>query len=414
MTDSPEPANSSQLVRQANAAAVLRSVWDTAPFTASEVMATTGLTRSTVLGLCDELVARRWITELEDARTAGQYQKGRPARRYIFNARAAHLVGVDAGHHRVTASVADLRGKTVARIARPLRSDGHDPEARLADVQAAVDDALRKAGAMESSVLAAVIGVPAPTDTQGLSPLADERHFWPRMNPGFVDAFARSAQTVVVENDANLAAVAEGAVGAGVGLSSFATLLSGERFGAGLIVDGNLLKGRFGGAGEMRLLDIVEGVGSTDGLGYVARELVRQAVDAGDVSAGSPLARTAPDALDAADVFDAAELGDRVADTILDKLADRLARVCAVITALLDVERIIVGGAIAPALNPVVERATERLGAYIHPPVPTIVASTLGADSVSIGAVGRALATLKDHPLDFTLRPAEATVRARP
>ncbi|MCU1442685.1 MAG: hypothetical protein JWQ59_835 [Cryobacterium sp.] len=51
-------------------------------FTASDLMSTTGLTRSTVIGVCDELVRVGWLNELGDARAVGDYQKGRPARRY--------------------------------------------------------------------------------------------------------------------------------------------------------------------------------------------------------------------------------------------------------------------------------------------------------------------------------------------
>lgn len=409
----PGVASPSQAVRRANAAAVLRAVWGTTPFTASDVMASTGLTRSTVLGLCDDLVARGWITELEDARTAGEYRKGRPARRYVFHARAGHVVGVDAGQHRITASVADLHGRTLARTEHPLPGDGLDPDTRLAGLRAAVGRVLDDSGAPESSVLVVVIGIPAPTDAAGRSPRGDENGYWSLMNPRLVDVFAEAAQAVVVENDANLAAVAEGAVGAGVGLSSFATLLSGERFGAGLIVDGTLLRGRSGGAGEMRLLTLVEGVGSANGLGFVARELVREAVDDGRVPPGSRLLLTSPDGLDAADVFAAAGHGDPAATGIVERLGDRLARVCAVV-ALLDVERIIVGGAIAPALGPVIDRATEKLAEFIHPPVPTLVASTLGSASVSIGAVHRALALVRAEPLGFTLRSADDELAPSP
>jgi predicted NBD/HSP70 family sugar kinase len=407
-------ASPSQAARRANAAAVLRAAWGTTPFMASDVMASTGLTRSTVLGLCDDLVARGWITELEDARTAGEYRKGRPARRYVFHARAGHVVGVDAGQHRITASIADLHGRTLARTEHPLPGDGLDADARLAGVRAAVGRVLDDAGARKSSVLAVVIGIPAPTDAAGRSPRGDENGYWSLMNPRLVDVFAQAAQSVVVENDANLAAVAEGAVGAGVGLSSFATLLSGERFGAGLIVDGRLLRGRSGGAGELRLLQLVEGVGSANGLGFVARELVRQAVDDGRVPPGSRLLLASPDELDAADVFAAAAQGDPAAAAIVERLGDRLARVCAVVAALLDVERIIVGGAIAPALGPVIDRATEKLAEFIHPPVPTLLASTLGSASVSIGAVHRALTLVRADPLGFALRSADDELASSP
>jgi hypothetical protein len=64
-----------------------------------------------------------------------------------------------------------------------------------------------------------------------------------------------------------------------------------------------------------------------------------------------------------------------------------------------------VAGAIAPALGPVVEEATRRLADHTHPPVPTIVASDLGADVVRTGALRRALGIVRDDPLRFLLTP---------
>ncbi|WP_245708927.1 ROK family protein [Ruania alba] len=397
--------SSPQVLRRANAATVLRTAWNGAPFTASDLIAATGLTRSTVLGLCDELATSGWITELANARAAGSYSKGRPARRYAFNPTAGHVVGVDAGLHRVTASVADLAGAELGTAERTLAEDDTDRTLRRTTVLDVVEDALDRAGVAPDEVLVTVAGVPAPTDSRGDSPA--DHDFWNRMNPGLPQALARPGRTVVVENDANLAAVAEGAVGSGKHLTSFAVLLSGERFGSGLIVDGELLRGRTGGAGELRLLDLVDGVGGPEGLGYVAREMVREAIDAGMVPAGSALLRAGPEGPDAEHVFAAALNGDSLATDIVARLADRLARVCAVIATMLDLERIVVAGAIAPALEPVVSQATALLEEYTHPPFPTIVASELGADAVRTGALHRALALVRANPLDFTL-PARA------
>ncbi len=383
---------------------VLRTVWDGAPFTASDVIATTGLTRSTVLGMCDELVQRGWITELEDARTAGTYQKGRPARRYAFAAEAGYVVGVDAGWHRIAATVADLGGNPRGAAEASLGEEDTNPALRRETVLAVLERALTDAGIAREEVLAIVAGVPAPTDAAGTSPRGHE--FWERMNPGLTDALSEQARIVEVENDANLAAVAEGAVGGGTGLQSFGVLLSGERFGSGLIVDGTLLRGRSGGAGELRLLDLVAGVGGPEGLGYAAREMAHEAIMNKTVPPGSALLRAGTTGPDAEHVFAAALNGDPLATDIVARLADRLARVCAVIATMLDLERVIVAGAIAPAAEPVVAQATELLREYTHPPHPTITASTLGADVVRTGALQRAVALVRADPLGLpvTLR----------
>ncbi|MBD8141789.1 ROK family protein, partial [Frigoribacterium sp. CFBP 13605] len=289
--------SSPSLLRRMNAAEVLRHAWSADAVTASDLIALTGLTRSTVLGVCDDLIDHGWMVSLADARSTGEYRKGRPARRYALARSAGHVVGVDAGRHHLTAVVADLRGDVVARVARRIDPDGTADDRRRT-VSRLVDDVLGEASLGDADVLAVALGVPAPTDAEGRSPIEVGADFWVLMNPDYTGLFAERGWAVVVENDANLAAVAEAAaasradreVGGGAGAAtSFVTLLAGERFGAGFVLDGALVRGSRGAAGEMRLLDLVEGVGSADGLGALLRDWARAARELGTVPASSPL-----------------------------------------------------------------------------------------------------------------------------
>ena len=171
--------------KRVNAAAVLAQAWDAEAFTATDAIAATGLTRSTVIALCDELVERGWLCELPNARAAGEeYRKGRPARRYALRADAGAVVGVDAGQHCVTATVADLRGRELARSHTAIDPDGHGAAQRLTVTDATIDKALEDAGVQAEAVMCVAVGVPAPTDLDGNSP-EGEFEFWSRMNPGF-------------------------------------------------------------------------------------------------------------------------------------------------------------------------------------------------------------------------------------
>ncbi|MGO2542346.1 MAG: sugar kinase, partial [Specibacter sp.] len=116
-------ATSTQLLRRMNSAAVLGYALESETFNATEAMEATGLTRATVLGLCDELAELGWIDELGDARAAGQYSMGRPARRYRLRETAGYILGIDAGQHTATVMVADLRGKTLARTAAVMTTE---------------------------------------------------------------------------------------------------------------------------------------------------------------------------------------------------------------------------------------------------------------------------------------------------
>lgn len=392
-------ATSPQLLRRMNTGAVLRYALEAEAFRAIDVMAATGLTRATVLGLCDELVAQGWIEEVGDSREAGQYSKGRPARRYRMRERAGCIVGVDAGQHTVTAIVAELRGNILARAGQAI--DGEDGHIRRSAVRGTVDRALAEAGVRPEEVFLVVVGVPAPVDEQGRSP--EGHRFWGNMNPGFPTVFADCGRTVV-DNDANLAALAERARGSGAG--SFAALLSGERFGAGLVIDGMLLRGPHGGAGEMRLLDVVEGVGSSEGLGFLAREWAVAASLAGTLPPGSILAGIGRKRLSAEVVFEAAAAGDAAALGIVDRLGERLARVVQVLASLLDVEKVIVAGAVAAAAEPVLTKAAAVLAETFEAPAPALVASVLGADGVVLGALECGLSMVRSQPLSFDPRRA--------
>ena len=118
-------ASSPQVLRRVNARRVLEFAWRTGAFTASDVMTATGLTRSTVIVVCDELVRQGWLAELGDARAVGDYTKGRPARRYALRDLAGVVVGIDAGYEHIAATVADLRGRP--SVARRWRSPPRAP-----------------------------------------------------------------------------------------------------------------------------------------------------------------------------------------------------------------------------------------------------------------------------------------------
>ena len=83
-------------LRHANLGALANYAWDAEVFTATEAMAAVGLTRSTTIDVLDELVEHGIIRELPNARAAGEYRKGRPARRFELRSDAALILGIDA------------------------------------------------------------------------------------------------------------------------------------------------------------------------------------------------------------------------------------------------------------------------------------------------------------------------------
>ncbi|MDE8667047.1 ROK family protein [Pseudarthrobacter sp. H3Y2-7] len=380
-TGAPSP----RLLRRLNANAVLSYLRAADVGTGSDLMAWTGLTRASVIAVCEDLIQRGWIRELEADRQSGQ-QKGRPARRFELNPRAGVVLGIDIGAATTTAAVADLRGNIIARASRSFRIPEIPAAERIEIVDQACRAALAEAGAASGDVLAVSAGLAAPVDRAGN--VLVTRPFWRLFDVGLRAALKDlHGWTVLLENDANLAALGERWRGTGSGVDDLVVLLASERIGAGIIESGRLLHGLSGAAGEMGYLDLVEGVGSSAGMAVLAREWYLAAT-------GRPL--------EAPEVFAAAAGGDPAAAAVLGRLAERMARVVASLAVLLNPEQVVIGGAVAGSAGALVPGIAAWLPRFTAT-VPRVTVSPLGDAIVTIGAVRHALDFVEANALDLVL-----------
>jgi predicted NBD/HSP70 family sugar kinase len=399
-------AFSNRDVRLANARSILSHMWMVEAQTGSDLMRATGLTRATVHDVCQELLDRGWIEELPNQRVHGDYVKGRPARRYAFSARAGVVVGVDAGGHRVIATVADLRGQVISQCTRECGAEADEATGaaqRLQTVSSTVLEALAAEEISSEMVLAVGVGVPAPVGTDG-QPVTRTKPFWTRINPN-IGAHLSTTQgwTALVDNDANLAALAERWVGRGQGKRHFITLLAGERLGAGVVDQGRLFRGSSGRGGEMNWLDFVDGVGSADGIAMLSRQWAFEELSSGTSLQSTILRNLSASEITPQQVFAAARDGDPLAGAVIKRLGHRFARVSAVLAEVFDTDLIIVAGGVASAIEPILEVIRQELPDLVDPPVPQVVASTLGHAVVSTGAIRRAIDHVQDHALEISL-----------
>lgn len=394
------PISPAASVRRASLDAVLTYAWDVEVFTASDAMAAVGLTRSTTIDVIEELVEIGLLTELPNARAVGDYRKGRPARRFELRSDAAVVVGTDVGPDHILTAVADLRGRILALEHTDTDLEHDSPEERRTAATAAVDDALRAAGRARSDVLALCAGVPAPVDAAGASP-PHRNGFWRRMNPDLGELFRAWVPLVRVANDASLAAVAEGSVGATAGERDFVTILSGEFLGAGAVVDGHLLRGAHGGVAEMVAFDHVIGVEDAGGLivriGQWARE---EAQSADSPSIDGPVAEI-PMVDDGRAVLADARRGDPEAQRLVARAGRVLGIITGVFGSLFDPRRVVLSGLAAEDAGDLVDAARASLPLELDLPAPELVASTLGVDVVCIGAVSAAVEAARTGVLDL-------------
>ena len=384
--------------RRASLDALLRFAWDADVFTAGDALAAVGLSRSTTIEAIDDLVELGLVRELANARAGGEYRKGRPSRRFELRADAAVVVGVDAGQGHLVTTVADLRGRPLATRTDLLGGDDDSTARRRVLVVEAIDAALAEAGVERADVLSVCVGVPAPVDADGRSP-AHREGFWARMNPDFAALLSSWVPIVRVENDAVLASVAEHARGAAVGLRNTVTVLAGQRLGAGVVIDGTLLRGAHGGVGEVVVLRHLQGIDAAYGIGYRLEAWAAEAVASGSLPAAHPLRGLPSDAVSARAVVDLAREGDPQARELVERAGATLARIAGVFGSLYDPERIVVSGGLAAGVEELLVVARRLLPDELDLPAPELVASSLGADVVSIGAVAAALESARDGAL---------------
>ncbi len=387
------------IARPASLDALLDFAWASAIFTATDAIDATGLTRSTAIGAIDSLVALGLLRELPNLRSTESYRLGRPARRFEFRADAGVLIGVDSGHERLTVALADLRGDEILAHHESFDLAESDPDVRRRQIAAAIDAALGEAQRAREDVLALCIGVPAPVNGAGRSP-QHRAGFWQLMNPGFIDEFSTWVPMVRIENDAYLAAIAEGSHGDAVGCRDYVALLAGERLGAGVVVDGRALRGAHGGVGEMGAFTRVRGVESDGGLGHIAAKFAREAIARGE---GGALAEVAPSELDGRAVMERAASGDRLALRVVEQLGGVLARIVSVLGNFYDPSRVIIAGAVPDGFEDVLTAARAELPATGEGRAPELVVSRLGGDVVATGAVAAALQAARTNALDVWL-----------
>lgn len=396
---------------RASVGAVLDFAWDAGVFTATDAMAASSLTRSTTIEAIDTLVSVDILRELPNAREAGSYRSGRPARRFALSSELGVVVGADAGDTHVAVTVADPLERTLVHHRTDL-DPRHSPDERRATILDQLRRALEETDTARDEILAICVGVAAPVNRDGVSP-PHPQGFWERTNPQLAPALGDWAPVVEIKNDALLAAIAESSDprGAAIGCRDYVALLAGERFGGGVVVDGHVLHGAHGGVGEGVVFDHIVGVGSAFGLSHALHDRVRDAVDDGEIARASVVGRLADAArVDPRAVLALAATGDPDAMLVTERVGATLATIVGVLGSMYDPAKVIVCGAVAESVEPVLDAARSILPTQLHLPAPELLASALGAEVVSLGAVATARRAARERAVP---RLAERRLAAR-
>jgi predicted NBD/HSP70 family sugar kinase len=386
------------IVRQLNALAIWRALRDADALTGTELMAATGLSRPTVHAVCEELISRGLVAEIETRPPEGAARAGRPARQYTCNSEAGHLIAIDLGAKKVSVVLGDLRGRSVAEHTTVFPDERVLATERMDAVRGAVQSVLTDRGIAATNIVCAVMGVPSPVDDHGHVAAAD--HYLPGLHR--LDLRAELQEelglSTIVENDANLAVIGERWRGVAQEIDDVVELLAGYRLGAGIVLGGRLLRGSRGAAGELTFLSMVQGVGNTDAVAELAELFALHAENQGLIDAGSPMSRPGSSSgrPSAELVFEAVRSGDPVATAILEMVIERMARVIAIIATFLNPELVVIGGGVAAAGDLLLPGLTAALPSLTDFP-PRLQVSSLGDRAVTTGAIRIALEQMEER-----------------
>ena len=214
----------------------------------AELARKTGLSRSTVSTLVAELQARGMVVEHEpDARVS---QQGRPPTLLTLDRSAGLVLGIDFEHEHVHVAIADLSRTMLAERVAHLDVDRAAREALDVAVEL-VDEVIAAAEVDGDRILGVGVGLSGPIDVdRGAVHAGKILPGWEGVRP--VDELeSRLGLTVHLDNDANLGALAEVTLGAGIGARHAIYVMVSGGVGAGLILDGELYRGAGGTAGEL-------------------------------------------------------------------------------------------------------------------------------------------------------------------
>jgi predicted NBD/HSP70 family sugar kinase len=214
----------------------------------ADIARATGLSRTTIHTLIGELKHEEMVVEV-DGRPAGA-GSGRPAVQLVLQKTSRAVLGIDFGHSHVQVAVADLAHNVLAERHRDLDVNHRAKEALDFSEEMAAE-VLAEVGIDRSRVIGAGIGIPGPVDRErGTAGSATILPGWVGLR--IADAMQkRLGLPVDIENDANLGALAELTWGAGRDCTNFAYIKAATGIGAGLVIDGALLRGATGTAGEI-------------------------------------------------------------------------------------------------------------------------------------------------------------------
>jgi predicted NBD/HSP70 family sugar kinase len=371
MAATSPPRATPPLLKDLNERSVLEAIRAGAPISRAEISRRAGISKPTVSLALQSLLDAGLVREASGNPSGPRYGA------VFFEpvAEAALVLGFDVGARFLRAALCDLHG--VVRARQDVELTGASAEASVEAIAALREALPAAAGLAQRPVDGVVVGVPGVVEA-GSSRLRLATNV-PGLEgmPFASELEERLGLPVRVENDVNLAALGEQWRGVASGVEDFAFLSIGTGLGAGLVLHGELHRGRNGAAGEV---DYVS-AGREGDVDPCAAALSGVAAA---LAAGASTVLAPP--YDVRDVFAAARAGDAVARGVVEEEARRIALHIVPLAAVADVALVVLGGGLGANSDLLLEPVRSLLAEWVPYP-PRVEVSSLGEAAVLTGAL---------------------------
>ncbi|GAB3145250.1 ROK family transcriptional regulator [Microbispora hainanensis] len=392
-------------LRRANLSLVLRELRDHTSLSRADIAEATGLHRATVSNLMAELLERRLVREVGVEHVGAI---GRPRRAVALHGAHVGALGMEINVDYIAVHGTDLSGRVLVerRVVYDTMGNGPDNSVRrLGLVAKEAVEAMRRAGAAPAGI---VVAVPGLVDVaRGVVTLAPNLYWRDLPLAGQLSAILGPLQVPVrVDNDANLAAVAEFTSGIAAGTPDLVYLTGEVGVGGGIISGGRLLRGADGFSGEVGHLR-VDPNGDQCGCGRVGcwetkvglAALVRAAMP--EQAYGLPGMPVPDPGERMADIARGLASGDRRMMMAVAQVGEWLGLGGSILANLFNPRVIVIGGyfaSLAQWLLPHAQDQLQRLVMAAPAAQCRFVASTLGFGAASRGAASMVVNHIIDDP----------------
>lgn len=378
-------------LRRANLSAVLRMLHVHGAATRSDIVAATGFNRSTVGALTSELGRVGLVRE----RPGAVRGKGRPSIVVEPVSTGVHVLAFDVTQSSVGAALVGLGGYLL-QIRRRLHRGSPQDVAGVVELIAGLAGEMRARAAPGSVCLGLVVSVPGSVrQPDGLVRRSPSLHWHEVPLAELLRAATGDRLPVVVGNDGDLGVIAEHLRGAARGVRDVLYVRGEAGVGGGVVVDGELLKGAGGYAGEVGHIVVKPGgrVCSCGARGCWEAEV-------GDAAIIRAAGRD-PRESEIDDVLTDVAIGNRRAVVGVRRTGEWVGTGLATLANLFNPAMVVLGGTLG-ALYPTMEPALAETFARALGPIREqvrLARSDLGSDAQLIGAAEVAFADLLEDPL---------------